>query len=327
MSRFLIPACLTSLLVPACVVPANPIPAERVVLRVQEDEASMSFFIHDVEKLSYRYGKRWAIPHIWPLRSPSGRSMLVAEPEDHPHHSSLWVVDRVQLEGGPEIDFYHEWKNLHDKEDPTAGHHSYIRHDGFVQYVGPMAYGWTTAELTWIAHGDPVLHQEWSMLIEDLGDEEYLLHLHWNLEARYGAVQFHSDWVHYAWPYLRMEPGFSGLEGGTITDDQGRTGQEATNGRYARWIDYSNTVDGVTEGLAVFLPDDGEPRKWLTREYGTFGPRRSDPFNGTDFTLAEGENLSGAVTILVHRGDVVGGKVAARYADYLASFQVTDSSE
>jgi hypothetical protein len=50
--------------------------------------------------------------------------------------------------------------------------------------------------------------------------------------------------------------------------------QEATNMKTSCWIDYSNTVGGVTEGVAMFQWPDGKEHRWLTREYGTFGPRR-----------------------------------------------------
>jgi hypothetical protein len=109
-----------------------------------------------------------------------------------------------------------------------------------------------------------------------------------------------------------MDAAFSGEHGGTLTDDQGRQGQEATDGQYARWIDYSSTVEGVAEGLAVLPVGDDEPCKWLTREYGTFGPRRPYEFSGTKFKLKQGETLSGRVILLVHRGDVLGGRVAER---------------
>ena len=85
----------------------------------------------------------------------------------------------------------------------------------------------------------------------------------------------------------------------------------------ARWIDYSNTVDGVTEGVALFPFPDGRERRWLTREYGTFGPRRPDECSGTGFVLARGESLRGHVGVLVHRGDVTTGRVAERYRDYI----------
>ena len=104
-----------------------------------------------------------------------------------------------------------------------------------------------------------------------------------------------------------------------LGDDRGRKGQKATNGKYARWFDYSNTVEGQTEGLAVFSHTDNEhPHRWLTRDYGTFGPRRIDEKSGKPFTVAKGESISQRVGILVHQGDAKDGKVAARYAAYVA---------
>ena len=52
-----------------------------------------------------------------------------------------------------------------------------------------------------------------------LDDGEYFVDLSWTLTAAHGDVTFRSDWVHYAWPYLRMNPAFSGQQGGIIVDD------------------------------------------------------------------------------------------------------------
>ena len=86
----------------------------------------------------------------------------------------------------------------------------------------------------------------------------------------------------------------------------------------ARWIDYSNTIDGVTEGVAVFQWPDGRDRRWLTREYGTFGPRRPDELSGRPFTLKAGAFLSQRVGVLVHNGNVATGRVSQRYERYVA---------
>ncbi len=301
----------TLLIATACAAP----PGAKVPFSLKKDGETnqVSFAIEGQEAFVYQYDGSWAIPHIWPLRSPSGRSLLVQVPDPYPHHRSLWIVDRVQLEDGPVTDFYHEWKNLRDKDKPELGHHAFIRHDRFSELHTGTERAVAVAELAWgVQDNVPVLDQTLRMELEPLGNGEYLLHIGWELRAAHGDVKFLSDWVHYAWPYLRMEPAFSGGEGGTITDDLGRTGQEATNEQYASWVDYSNTVDGITEGLTVFTPEDGQQRKWLTREYGTFGPRRPDEWSGSKFTLKRGEKLDGQVTILVHRGDVSSGQVAER---------------
>jgi hypothetical protein len=94
----------------------------------------------------------------------------------------------------------------------------------------------------------------------------------------------------------------------------GAINQEQTNGQPANWIDYSNTVNGNTEGLAVFShPQNPAPHKWLTRDYGTFGPRRPDDRSGVPFTLRRNESITQRVGILVHRGDVESGQVAERF--------------
>lgn len=104
-----------------------------------------------------------------------------------------------------------------------------------------------------------------------------------------------------------------------MTNDRGGRNQKETDGKPARWIDYSATVDGISEGLALFIPADDDARKWLTRDYGTFGPRRVDSLSGVPFTLKQGESLVGEAALLVHRGDVTTGHVAKRYEEYMQS--------
>jgi hypothetical protein len=123
--------------------------------------------------------------------------------------------------------------------------------------------------------------------------------------------------VHYAWPFIRLHPRFSGEKGGRLTADDGKSGEEDTNMKPARWIDYSNTVEGVTEGLAIFQFPDGKARRWLTREYGIFGPRRPDEQSGKPFVVEKDKSITQRVGILVHKGDVESGRVAQRYEQYI----------
>ena len=107
--------------------------------------------------------------------------------------------------------------------------------------------------------------------------------------------------------------------GGTITNSEGGVNQKGTHNQVANWVDYSGTVDGETAGLAVFSHrDNQQPHRWLTRDYGTFGPRREDTRSGKPFTVTKGESISQRVGVLVHRGDVKSGSVARRYDQYVA---------
>ena len=293
-------------------------------LRLAEDldleQVTLTVDLQGRERFSVQQGRRFAIPHLFPLLSPTDRPLTVQRTEPYPHHRSLWIADRIQLEDGPVVDFYHSFKNLKDPGLAGLGYTSSIRHKSISEIELDEDRVFFTAQLTWdIGEQGPALDDTRRFLVLDLGSGEYLIDLSWRLTANYGKVTFKSDWVHYAWPYLRMDPRFSGESGGRIVDDQGRTGQNATNGQTARWVDYSNRVDNLTEGVAVFLYPDGHEHRWLTREYGTFGPRRRDALSGTGFSLARGESLSGRVGILVHTGDVKAGRVAERYAEYVGA--------
>ncbi|QNN24088.1 hypothetical protein HED60_18040 [Planctomycetales bacterium ZRK34] len=292
-------------------------------VHIQQDDAAGTLTVNISDKLAmqYQYGDQWAIPHFWPVNTPSGKNLLEQKaqpPEKFPHHRAMWVVDHVRLAGQPDVDFYHEWRNYIDRAHPEKGHKHYIRHQAFDNVKSDGESASYDESLKWIVNQQtPVLDEHRHVKVHALGEGEYLIDWSWKLTASYGDVRFNSDWVHYAWPYVRINHTFNGEHGGTITADNGDTGRKDTDGKYYNWIDYSNTVDGTPEGLAVFIYPDGEKHKWLTREYGCFGPRRADAFSGTHFMLKKGESIGGHVGILVHRGNVTDGKVAERYAQYV----------
>jgi hypothetical protein len=285
----------------------------------------------DRDLIAYEHGPDFAIPHFFPLTSPSGKPLITQHPEPYPHHRALWITDRVQLEGGPDVDFYHHWKNYVDTDNPELGHLHVIRHDKVASAEVVDGVAQVEARLTWVTNvldeqgaateggGTAVLDQVVALRVRDLGGGESLCDLTWTLTASHGPVHFKSDWVHYGWPYLRIDPAFSGEAGGVILSNTGARGQAETNEQYARWIDYSNEVEGVAEGVSVFIVPgpDGELPKWLTREYGTFGPRRVDALSGTKFVLAKGESISGRAGIFVHSGDGSTAPIGDRYNEYL----------
>jgi hypothetical protein len=286
---------------------------------LQRDDQSgqLSASVDGREVLTYQYSPQYALPHYWPLRSPSGKLLTVQHPDPYPHHQSLWIADKIKTSAGDEVDFYHYWKNYKNRDDPTAGFRHFIRHLDFVALEANGATANVQTKLQWVINETtPVVEESRSLWLIGLSDGEYLLDLAWELKPAAASVTFTSDAVHYAWPYVRVHPQFSGQNGGVITNDRGNQGQSATDGKVARWIDYSNTVDGKTEGLAIFQCPDDAPHKWLTREYGCFGPRRPDDLSGTGFTLKSSESLTGRVGILVHRGNVSSGRVADRYRQY-----------
>ncbi len=116
-----------------------------------------------------------------------------------------------------------------------------------------------------------------------------------------------------------MDTAFSVDRGGTLTNSSGGVSQQGTHDQPADWVDYSATVAGETSGLTIFShTDNPRPHLWLTRDYGTFGPRRMRAQSGERFRLPQGQSLQQRVGILVHRGDVSTGQVAPRFQAYCA---------
>ena len=294
---------------------------QKVDLSRDDAAGRLCILIDGREALIYQYSPSFDLPHYWPLRSPGGKNMLVQQTEPYPHHRSFWVADTVRLDGGREVSLYNAFysgrktgENIY--EPPFRDH---IRHLRFTRLEATGGKAVIDAELVWEMDGDtPVLKEKRRLAVTALGEGEYFLDLVFTLTAAYDDVTFLSDDVHYAWPYLRLETEWSGENGGKLVADSGASGQEATNMKVARWIDYSNTVEGEAAGIAVFQWPDGKEHRWLTREYGCFGPRRPDEQSGKPFPLKKGESITQRIGVLVHKGDLKEGQVAERYASSIS---------
>ena len=294
---------------------------EEVGLVFDEPAGRMTVLIGGREAVVYQFGDSLDLPHYWPMRSPSGKNMLVQKTEPYPHHRSFWFADTVRPEGSDrDASFYNA---LYGGVKSEAGEYvppfrDKIRHRSFDRLDSRGGRADIEARLVWeMDGGRPVLDERRRLVVHSLGAGEYILDLTWILTASLGDVLFASDDVHYAWPFLRLATDFSGEKGGKITSDTGAAGQEATNMKPALWIDYSNSVEGIPEGVAMFQWPDGREHRWLTREYGTFGPRRPDDRSGKPVTLKKGESITQRVGVLVHSGDAGGGRVRERYKKYV----------
>jgi hypothetical protein len=313
--RIVLSICLCTLLVTGSLLDQS-----EVELRRDDDSGRLHVSIDGRVILVYQYKSTIDIPHYFPMNSPSGKNMLVEQAEPYPHHRAFWFADTVRLSGGREVSTYNALYTGQMTGRNTYGppFRDHIRHLRFNRCEAEGSRAVIETDLLWeMDNIKPVLEEHRHLVVQALDKGEYLLDITFVLTAAFGDVEFTSDDVHYAWPYLRLHPTFSGTNGGIITADNGAAGQEATNMRIARWIDYSNTVEGVSEGVAVFQWPDGQDHRWLTREYGCFGPRRPDDRSGHPFTLKKGESVRQRVGIFVHRGNVKAGRVSKRYKQYI----------
>ena len=313
-----------SLALTACLLIASSLSAAepRVAFNDNPADGQMHIVVDGQDALVYQYGKDLDLVHFYPVQSPFGQSMTAQKAEPHPHHRSFWFVDQVKLDGGRPVNFYLALYSGSERSiDSKPPYKDHVRHLAFKAGKVESDQAEMTAKLIWEYDGDkPLLDEQRSMRVVALGDRQWLLDITFKLTASYGDIEFVSDAVHYGWPYIRMNSTFNVEGGGTIANSEGGLNQEGTNGKTAQWVDYSNTVDGKTSGLAIFPHPSTGPQSpnWLTRDYGCFGPRREDAKSGKPFTLAKGESISQRVGILVHRGNVNDGKVAERFAAFIA---------
>lgn len=337
-------ATLLILILAAARLPA----AERgtVALHRDDSQGQMQILIDGKEALVYQYGKDADVAHYYPVRSPSGKLLTVEVPEPYPHHRSFWFADNVQLEGQPKsADLFNALYSQADgKKELKAPYRVRIRHVKFLDEEAAPGRATIKSQSIWEGNfGEtPLVDETRAIRVVPLGHGEYFLDCRFQVTAAYGNVTFRSDATHYAWPYVRMHPQFAverlaaplvkteqdrqrakqhpapPPEKGTgvITSSEGGVGEAATYMKPARWIDFSGTVEGTTEGLAIFANPRQPPPKFFVRGYGTFGPRRPDAQSGKPFVLKKGDSLEQGVGILVHRGDANAGRVAERFQAY-----------
>ena len=291
----------------------------RIELKSDEAQGQLQILIDGREALVYQYGQQVDLPHYYPVRSPSGKLLTIQRNDPYPHHRSVWFADTVELAGKRKASFYSALYSRADAKDPQSPFRDHVRHVEFLPQSIKGNVATLGMRLVWeMDLNVPVLDEQRQMRIAAWEGGEYFVDLTFTLTASYGDVTFVSDTAHYAWPYVRIHPQFSGDQGGKLINSEGGVGQKGTHNQPAHWIDYSNTVEGQAEGLTIFSHSDNPyPHRWLTREYGTFGPRRADDRNGKPFTVKKGETLQQRVGILVHTGDVQSGRVAERYQLYL----------
>ncbi|MBN1846294.1 MAG: PmoA family protein [Sedimentisphaerales bacterium] len=311
--------CLSvALFLAPCLSAANA--GERIELQRDDQAGQLNVTMDGRQILAYQYGSLLDLPHYWPLLSPSGRNMLTQMAEPYPHHRSLWFADTIRFPGGKTASFYNAlYTGTGGNQNPFKPYRApfgcHVAHTGFQTLKTDGDEAVIESTLVWTGDNDqPMLDEQRTVRIRAFSRGEYLLDMTFKLTAAYNDVEFVSDNVHYAWPYIRLNKTFNGQDGGgVITSDGGNQGQKATDGQVAKWIDYSRD----TEGMAVFQWPDGQDHRWLTREYGCFGPRRPDETSGRPFTLKKGRSIGQRVGILVHTGNVTSGRITERYRQYI----------
>ncbi len=117
----------------------------------------------------------------------------------------------------------------------------------------------------------------------------------------------------------RMDPDLAVINGGTMVNAEGDSGEKDTFGKRSAWMDYHGKRMGKIEGMAILQHPSNKwfPSPWFTRDYGFFSPTPMYwPGNGESSQFKKGEKIKLRYRVLVHSGDHKEAGIAAQFAKY-----------
>lgn len=319
---------VVSILFSARLATAEPVASAKVVLGRHDDRVTVT--VDGAEFTSYRFTGHDK-PILYPLRAPAGVPLtrswpiekgVAGEPEDHPHHESLW--------------FTHGSVNGHDFWAPRA--HG-AGADGPVPHVEHVsidrcesgATGILDTTSRWIApDGEPVLTERRRMVFSGEPTAR-TIDVTLELTADSGPVTF-GDTKEGSFA-LRVRPQLqpkdsNGSQGasGRLVNSEGLV-DGAAWGKRARWVDYSGSVEGKAYGIAMLDHPANlrHPTWWHAREYGLSG---ANPFGIHDFagepegtgnhTIPAGEKLVLRYLVVLHEGSADEAGIDRRWKAWTA---------
>jgi hypothetical protein len=262
-------------------------------------------------------------PVIWPIIGPAGKAMtrqyplgeaLEGEPEDHPHHRSLW--------------FNHGVVNGRDfwLEPSARGPDNQIKHREFVELSTGDGVGKIVTRNDWTSDDQKVCEDVRTILF---GDD---VHGRWidfavEVTASEGDLTFGDTKEGAFGMRVAGSMGVDENKGGKIRNSRGQDDAVAW-GQSAEWVDYSGPVDGQPGGIAIFdMPDSfRHPTRWHVRTYGLFA---ANPFGQRDFppddheqgetTVKKGDKLRLHYRVLVYDGTKSERELAEIYKGYTSA--------
>lgn len=246
----------TAGLVPATLAAEEASPTSPRIRLLRDDaQGQLRVMIDGQEAIVYRYGQELDLVHYYPVRSPSGRSMTVQQTEPFPHHRSFWFGDKVQLKGQRPASFYSPFLSRENPKDPQSPFKDRVRHVAFMPAKFPENAAVVRCKIVWeMDRQIPVIEELRELRIVPLEGGQYLLDVTFTLSAPAGDVAFLSDWVHYAWPFVRMNKIFSG-EGAARSPT--RREPPASRGRTDKW-----RTGRRPSGSTIRTPSRGKQKGW-----------------------------------------------------------------
>jgi hypothetical protein len=252
--------------------------------------SKIDVYINNSLFTSYIFSQEEKYPFFFPVNGPSGASVTSMRNSNFPHHSSLFFgCDHVN--GG------NYWQ-----EGPERGRIVSLRED-IIENRGERVV--IENECIWTRQGAVSPIRDFRKITISAPENDiFLIDFYVVLEMLEDVTIGRTNHSLFS---ARMDPDLAVVNGGTMINAEGETGEEGTFGKSSDWIDYHGKRMGKTEGLAIMQHPGNEwyPAPWFTRDYGFFSPTPmywpADPQQGT--FLKRGEKVHLRYRVVVHSGD------------------------
>jgi len=251
---------------------------------------------------SYILSESEKYPFFFPVNGPSNASVTSMRNANYPHHSSLFFgCDRVN-EGN-------YWQ-----EGLERGQIISLRAD-ILETGGNKAV--IENECIWRRPGaDAPIKDKRKITVTIPSKDKFIIDFDVTMEM---LINVNIEKTNHSLFSGRMDPDLAVINGGTMINAEGETGEKGTFGKASAWIDFYGKRQGKTEGMAILQHPSNKwfPAPWFTRDYGFFSPTPMYwPANDKNTSLKKGEQIKLRYRVIVHTGNHTEAGIAEEFEKY-----------
>ena len=281
-------------------------PAQRRTVNAEKIGNRIDVTVGNLFFTSYRFEDDEKYPFFFPVNSPvSGASVTSMRNGIYPHHSSLFFgCDRVN--GG---NYWQE--GLERGRIVSIG--ARILETGGDKVVIEDECIWKRPDAD-----APVKDKR---LITITSPAENIFQLDFDIEMEM-LMDVNIPVTNHSLFSVRMAEDLSVKQGGVMVNSEGQSGEKATFGQRAAWMDfYGERKATGFEGIAIMQHPSNKwfPSPWFTRDYGFMSPTPMYwPEDGESTNLKKGEKVKLRYRVIVHGGSVDEAGISKLYERYKA---------
>lgn len=275
--------------------------AEPLKLSAAWDDKDVTINSGDDTILIYRCRDDEKYPYFYPVNGPaSGQSVTTQSSEPYPHHHSLFFgCDRVN--GG------NYWQEGLDRGRIDSETVELVEAEGERIVI--------TQTSRWIRPGAPSPFAD-IRRIEITAPSPSLRLIDFTVTL-VPLIDIEILNTNHSLFSARMVPELNVNAGGTLINEHGDRGEEATFQKSSRWMAYYGEREGAIEGLAIFDHPDNpwHPSPWFTRNYGFISPTNMNWMDGP-LHLESNQTVTLRYLTAVYSGEPTQTMLESIYTDW-----------